>query len=64
MLIVGHSNTIPAMLRRFGLVDYPLENLPDNEYDNFFIVSYYKGKVILHKEKYGKSSSQSPGNGK
>lgn len=38
VLVVGHSNTIPALLNLF-LDSNTYTNLPDTEYDNLFIVS-------------------------
>lgn len=56
ILIIGHSNTIPVILRRLGINDYPAGNIPDNEYDNLYRVTFHKGKTSLFKSKYGKSS--------
>jgi broad specificity phosphatase PhoE len=36
VLIVGHSNTVPDLLKRLGIKD--AITLADNEYDNLFIV--------------------------
>jgi phosphohistidine phosphatase SixA len=54
VLVIGHSNTIPVLLRRLG-VDYP-SDIPDNEYDNFFTVTFKDGKPTLNVQKYGKLS--------
>lgn len=59
ILIIGHSNTIPLMVRKFGLTDYPADYIPDTEYDNLFLVRFKNGKPILEKMKYGASSSAS-----
>lgn len=56
ILIIGHSNTIPVILRRLGITDYPAGNIPDNEYDNLFTVTFHKGKAFLFKSKFGKPS--------
>jgi broad specificity phosphatase PhoE len=57
-LVVGHSNTVPAMLRKLGL--HPsMQDIPDNDYDNFFVVriKWFFGKNITLTEKtYGKVS--------
>lgn len=37
LLVAGHSNTVPAILRGLGVVDAPA--LTDSEYDNLFIVT-------------------------
>jgi broad specificity phosphatase PhoE len=36
VLVVGHSNTVPALLKQLG-VTAP-DSIPDNEYDNLFVV--------------------------
>jgi len=59
ILIIGHSNTIALMIRKFGLVDYPADYIPDKEYDNMFLIEFKNGKAILEKMKYGASSSAS-----
>jgi broad specificity phosphatase PhoE len=35
VLVVGHSNTVPAILKALAGVDVPIS---DNEYDNLFVV--------------------------
>jgi phosphohistidine phosphatase SixA len=55
-LVTGHSNTVPNMLRAVGLQVSFLGNIPDNQYDNFFIVTIkWKGEktVTLREAKYG-----------
>ena len=37
-LVVGHSNTIPGMIRHFGLDPGFSGDIPDNDFDNLFIV--------------------------
>ena len=36
VLIVGHSNTLPDLLKKLGVKD--VVNIADDEYDNLFIV--------------------------
>jgi phosphohistidine phosphatase SixA len=36
VLIVGHSNTVPSILRRLGVTD--AVTIADNEFDNLFLV--------------------------
>ncbi|MEJ7586336.1 MAG: histidine phosphatase family protein [Ferruginibacter sp.] len=31
ILIIGHSNTIPLIIRKLGLGNYPANNIPDDE---------------------------------
>lgn len=37
VLVVGHSNTVPAILRGLGVIDAPA--IVDSDYDNLFIVT-------------------------
>src|SRR5690606_30132613 len=37
-LIIGHSNTIPGIIRSFGLHDFLLDELPDHVYDRLYII--------------------------
>ncbi len=58
-LITGHSNTVPNMLRAVGLQTSFAGNIPDNQYDNLFIVTVkWKGSktVTLKEVKYGLQS--------
>jgi phosphohistidine phosphatase SixA len=59
-LVVGHSNTVPQMLRAIGLNPGFEGNIPDNKYDNLFEVTVKKGKnggVSLKPQKYGTASN-------
>ena len=59
ILIIAHSNTIPQIIRKFGVTDYPYGDIPDNEFDNLFVITYKKEKAKLKKMKYGAQSSVS-----
>ena len=61
ILIIAHSNTIPQIIRKFGVTDYPYGDIPDNEFDNLFLVTYKKEKAKLKKMKYGAKSGVSAG---
>jgi broad specificity phosphatase PhoE len=51
VLIVGHSNTVPSIIRRLGAKERI--TIPDGEFDNLFIVVPQKGGVpILLRLKY------------
>ncbi len=64
ILIIAHSNTIPQIIRKFGVSDHPYGDIPDKEYDNLFLITYKKEKAKLKKMKYGAASSTSaPMNG-
>lgn len=53
ILIIAHSNTIPHIIRKFGVTDYPYGDIPDTEFDNLFVITYKKEKAKLKKMKYG-----------
>lgn len=59
ILIIGHSNTIPQIIRKFGVHDYPYGDIADNDYDNLFLVTYKKGKAKLESMKFGAKSGVS-----
>jgi len=49
VLIVGHSNTIPDLVRRLG-GEAPMPEFEHDEYDNVFIVTVLAdGRVITHR---------------
>lgn len=60
VLIIGHSNTIPAIIKRLGIPDFEISEIPANEYDNLFVISSRKNKPLLKRLKYGLPSSASP----
>jgi broad specificity phosphatase PhoE len=50
-LIVGHSNTLPVLFRRFGVSE--TVTLADNDYDNIFVVIPREGRpAVLLRFKY------------
>ncbi|RZL10686.1 MAG: hypothetical protein EOO89_20865, partial [Pedobacter sp.] len=53
ILVIGHSNTLPGIIRQAGAMEYTAKEIPDNEYDNLFIVKRKKGKAVLQSKKYG-----------
>ena len=59
ILIVAHSNTIPQIIRKFGVTKYPYGDIPDNEFDELFLITYKKGKAKLKTTKYGAHSGVS-----
>lgn len=55
VLVVGHSNTIPAIIAALGAPQPP--PICDEEYDNLYIVTIAPdGRAKLTKAKYGKRS--------
>ncbi len=59
ILIIAHSNTIPYIIRKLGVKGYPYGDIPDNEFDNLFVITYKKEKAKLKSEKYGAKSGAS-----
>lgn len=60
ILIIGHSNTLPKIIRRLGIIDYPQTDIPDNEHDNIFLVRKKGKKLVVKHYKYGQSSAADP----
>ncbi len=56
ILVVGHSNTILRIAMRLGVKNNAPLEIPDNEFDNLFLLQYKKGKAILSWSKYGMPS--------
>jgi phosphohistidine phosphatase SixA len=55
IFISGHSNSVPAIIS--VLSNERFAEIPDNEYDNLFIVTIYRfGKAKVTKLKYGNKS--------
>jgi broad specificity phosphatase PhoE len=52
-LVVGHSNTVPQMIRSVGLTTSFSGNIPDEVYDFLFVVKVKNGKKSLKEGKYG-----------
>lgn len=61
ILVIGHSNTIPKLIQRLGVLNYPQEYIADEEFDNLFLVRYKKHKARVTKDKYGAASGASAG---
>ena len=59
ILVVGHSNTIPKIIQKLGLPEYPSAYIPDKEFDNLFLFQFKAGKPSLQLMKYGASSGTS-----
>ena len=56
ILVIGHSNTVPAIVRRAGAIDYTVSALPDYVYDHLFTISLGDGKIQWKLEKFGAPS--------
>jgi broad specificity phosphatase PhoE len=59
VLIIGHSNTVPRIIRKLGAVDFPVADIPDMEFDNLYLITYKKRKVKVKQLKYGERSGTS-----
>jgi phosphohistidine phosphatase SixA len=53
ILVVGHSNTVPKLIRRLGVKTYTVQNLGDYEFDNIFKVVYKRSKIKFNHGRYG-----------
>ncbi|MEO7446182.1 MAG: hypothetical protein ABIT96_10625, partial [Ferruginibacter sp.] len=53
ILFIGHSNTLPLLIRNFGVSTYPQTDLPDNVYDNIYRLRFKKDRVKLKSKKFG-----------
>ena len=58
ILVIGHSNTIPVIIKILGVKNQPIPDIPDNEFDNLFIVKIKKRQAILSIKKYGAISAK------
>ena len=56
VLIIGHSNTIPAIIRKLGVTGFDMVEIPDNEFDNLYVITIKGKKALLKIIKYGKVS--------
>lgn len=56
ILVIGHSNTIPQIIRMLGVINFPRENIADHEFDNLYLVRYRNHKAYLTRYKYGMPS--------
>ena len=59
ILVIGHTNTLPQIIRKLGVMNFPKGNLPDEEFDNLFLVRSKMHTVKLSKYKYGGASGAS-----
>jgi len=62
ILVAGHNNTAPEIVKALGGGDFPV--IPENEFDNMFIVTVYRfGRAKVVKLKYGSASQVGGGSG-
>lgn len=53
VLVVGHSDTIPGLLKELGVADGPKDELSSKDYDNMFVVDLASASAKLHWLHYG-----------
>lgn len=51
LLVVGHTNTIPDVMRQLGIADAP--SIAETEFDDLFIVTLTDGAAKLTRLRYG-----------
>ncbi len=56
ILVVGHSNTVPVIINKAGVKDFPQTDIKDHEYDNLFVVEPRKEGAVVIAKKYGEKS--------
>ena len=54
ILIVGHTNTIPRIV--FGLSAAGIEPIPENDFDNLYIITKKNGVATIEHVTYGQAS--------
>jgi broad specificity phosphatase PhoE len=60
ILIIAHSNTIPKIIRKLGVLNYPQADIPDWQFDNLYVVTFPGGVAKVTKTKYGATSVAPP----
>ena len=62
VFVAGHNNTAPEIVGALGGGNFP--TIPENEFDNMFIVTVYRfGRAKVVKLKYGTASPTGGGSG-
>jgi broad specificity phosphatase PhoE len=62
VFVAGHNNTVPEIVAALGGGNFPI--IPENEFDNLFIVTIYRfGRARVVQIKYGSPSPASGGSG-
>ena len=52
-VIAGHSNTVPEMIRHLGLPLSFAGNIPENDFDNLFVITIKNNEKKLVQKTYG-----------
>jgi phosphohistidine phosphatase SixA len=53
VLIIGHSNTIPVIIKRLGITNFSPDEIPGDEFDNLYVIKRTHRQIMLDKMKYG-----------
>ena len=62
IFVAGHNNTAPEIVKALGGGDFPV--IPENEFDNMYLVTVYRfGRAKVVKIKYGSVSPPGGGSG-
>ena len=62
IFVAGHNNTVPEIVAALGGGNFPV--IPENEFDNMFIVTVYRfGRAKVVKLKFGNASPSGGGSG-
>lgn len=56
ILIIGHSNTVPIIIRKLGVKDFTEKELSESAFDDLFIIRIKNNKAKFQQTKYGKFS--------
>lgn len=59
ILIIGHSNTILRIIKKFGIYYFSPADIPDAEFDNLYLITYKRKKAVIKSMKYGAASATS-----
>jgi phosphohistidine phosphatase SixA len=57
ILIIGHSNTVLKIIRKLGAVNFPAGNIPDEQFNNLYIITFKKGRAVVRAITYGSPSA-------
>ena len=58
ILVIDHSNTIAPIIKKLGITNFKLKEIPENEFDNLYIITKRKGSVRIQYKKYGTASNK------
>ena len=61
ILIIAHSNTIPFIIKKLGIKNFILKEIPETEFDNLYIITKRKNSAAIQYKKYGAASNKNNG---